>query len=212
VVRPAHPWAARGFWHEGPSDADPGFALAALPDGYAYRSGTRHGVGLGVVGRARAVDGALTELAERLRALGAGWIVDDLPPMGAFREGRASVASVQWTTAPAWTDAPRALRIGEAALARDPLSSHGIAAACSEAFLAAAVTSDADVELFALRQAEQRSTHLAALRRTIDNCIFAHEPAWREYADFVTRHAETAAATAPVALRDGRIVQLPAPQ
>ena len=105
-------------------------------------------------------------------------MIDDLGPLSTFDEGRASPASVQWTIPSKWEDAPRPLRIGDAALSRDPLSSQGIAVACSEAMFAVSARSEADVE-----------------------------PAWRDYAGFVARHARAATTNPPVALRHGKVVR-----
>jgi flavin-dependent dehydrogenase len=210
VVRPARPWAARSVWRSVRDDGRrPAFALTSLPDGYAYRIATRRSVVVGFVGRGAAVEGAPAELERRLRSLGAAWMIEDLPPLTAFHEGRASTASVQWAP-PISTSADRLrpLRIGEAALARDPLSSQGIATACSEALFVASVENDTDADLFELRQAEQRHTHLAAIKKMIDGSIFSRESTWRDYAEFVTRHLEAPTGTPPVTLRHGKIVQL----
>jgi 2-polyprenyl-6-methoxyphenol hydroxylase-like FAD-dependent oxidoreductase len=187
VTRLPRPWAARTLWARRAGDArGPAFALAALPDGYAYRIGAARAVVVGFVGR--------------------GFMIDDLPPLASFAEGRAATASVQWATS-ASTAAPRPFRIGDAALARDPLSSQGIAAAAAEAMLVASVESAADVELFERRQREQRRAHLHALHRMIGECAFAEEPAWRDYSRFVAPHAGAPTETA-VGLRGGKIVEV----
>lgn len=209
VTRPPRPWAARSLWAKHRRDGrGPAFALAACPDGYTYRVGARAGVSVGFVGRGSAVEGDPEDLERRLRSRGGGWMIDDLPPLPSFTEGRAATASVQWA-APS-TSKPGPLRIGEAALARDPLSSQGIATACSEALFVAALESAADVELFERRQLEQRRAHLVALETMLEDCRFSGEPTWRTYAEFIAQHAEAAPPGHVVALRDDTIVSWPA--
>lgn len=208
VTRLPRPWAARTLWTRCAGDArGPDFALAALPDGYAYRIGTPRIVALGFVGRGDAVEGEPAELDARLRSLARGFMIDDLPPLASFADGRAATASVQWA-ASALTGTEGPFRIGDAALARDPLSSQGIAAAASEALLVASIESAADVELFDRRQREQRRAHLLALRQMVGDCAFADEPAWRDYARFLASYAEAPATGAAVSLRGGKIVEV----
>ena len=208
VTRLPRPWAARTLWTRTDGDGrGPDFALASLPDGYAYRVGTARTVVVGFVGRGPAVEGEPAELEERLRAAGRAFMIDDLPPLASFAEGRAATASVQWAISAA-TGAEGPFRIGDAALARDPLSSQGIAAAAAEAMLVAALESAADVELFARRQREQRGAHLRALAAMIGGSTFASEPWWREYSEFLTAHAEPPIAGPAVGLRAGKIVEV----
>ena len=209
VTRLPRPWAARTLWTRYAGDArGPDFALAALPDGYVYRIGSPRVVVIGFVGRAAAVEGEAGQLEERLRALGRGFMIDDLPPLASFDEGRAATASVQWATSPTSPGTEGPFRIGDAALARDPLSSQGIAAAASEALLVASLESAADVDLFARRQREQRHAHLRALERMIGDSAFASEPAWRDYARFLAVHAEAPTTGPTVGLRGGKIVEV----
>jgi 2-polyprenyl-6-methoxyphenol hydroxylase-like FAD-dependent oxidoreductase len=211
VTRPARPWAARSLWVKHRRDGrGPAFALAAWPDGYTYRIGARACVVVGFVGRGSVVEGGAADLEGRLRSRGGGWMIDDLPPLASFVEGRAATASVQWSAPSTSTGMPGPLRIGEAALARDPLSSQGIATACSEALFVTSLERASDVELFELRQIEQRHAHLAALKTMLDGCRFSEEPTWRSYAEFIARHAEAATADHVVVLRDEKIVRLPA--
>ena len=103
-------------------------------------------------------------------------------------------ASVQWTAG------GDARRIGDAALARDALSSQGLAAGISEALYAAAVVDESGESLLSLRQREQRAAHLLSLARSIAACRFRAEEAWQEYEMFVAAHLtheRTAAARRP---------------
>lgn len=189
LIRPQRPWAARTLYQTAGLDGcGPPFALAVLPDGYAYRIAARRGGVVGFVGRGRAVEGPPDELEARLRGFNGGWMLDALPPLATFVEGRASIASVQWASSSTSGGAPQPVRIGDAALARDPLSSQGIAIACSEALSVASAESEDDLRAFERHQIEQRQAHLAALKTMIEGCVFSTTPTWRDYADFVALH------------------------
>jgi flavin-dependent dehydrogenase len=196
--RPARPWVARTFWTPPQSSgAELGFAVAALPDGYAYRLSSRSIACLGVVGRlAIAGPPAVIEAVVRSRA---SWLLDGLPALAAMRPGAAGAACVQWA------EAGGHLRIGDAALARDPLSSQGLATGASEAMLGAAVRHNRDLALLMARQREQRQTHLVSLLQAIDRCRYADAPSWRAYRAFVARHIGALEHSPTAALRGGRI-------
>lgn len=208
VVRPPQPWASRTLWHAvSRSHGRLPFALLALPDGYAYRiAGQRLDV-VGFVGRRAAVLGRPADLEGHVRESGGGWLLDGLPSLASFAEGRAGTASVQWSTSSS-RQADRPVRIGEAALARDPLSSQGIAAACSEALFAVAIRGEADQAAFESRQVEQRLAHLTALGRMLESVRFASRPPWRDYAAFVAAEADRVEVRSTAALREGRVVPL----
>jgi FAD binding domain len=148
-IRPPSPWVSRSFWtgREGCA-ASRHFAIAALPDGYAYRLGAASIVMLGVAGRGAAVVGTPPQIMARLR-LTAPWILDGLPNLAQMHSGHAGAASVQWAQG-------HGLRIGDAALARDALSSQGLATGAAEALLATARNSETERDLIDLRQCEQR--------------------------------------------------------
>src|SRR4029077_9818713 len=103
--------------------------------------------------------------------------------MADMKPGRVSAASVQWTSGEVGR------RVGDAALARDILSSQGLADGISEALYAAAIQSEDDETLLSLRQAEEKAAHLRSLRNLIAHCRFREVEAWREYAEFVAEHA-----------------------
>jgi 2-polyprenyl-6-methoxyphenol hydroxylase-like FAD-dependent oxidoreductase len=207
IVRPSSPWAARTFWLPRPRPpVEATFAIVPLPEGYAYRMGASPCMTLGFVGQGSAVRGSAADLCERLRSVGARWMVDDLPPLDEFREGPPSTASVQWS-APAERPESAALRIGDAALARDPLSSHGIAGGCSEGLMIAALRTEHDVALFERRQRQEWASHMRSLRDMSATCLFASTPAWRDYAEFVRVNGEEVPAASAVALRGGAIVE-----
>lgn len=198
-IRPPKPWVARSFWtgRQG-CEASPHFAIAALPDGYAYRLGAASIVMLGLAGRGPAVVGTPPQIMARLRVT-APWILDGLPDLADMQPGHAGAASVQWA------QGNDGLRIGDAALARDALSSQGLATGASEALLAAASNSETGRDLIDLRQREQRQAHLRSLLATLDRARYAHSATWREYRMFLASHVEPAAARSTAALRHGQI-------
>lgn len=197
-IRPPKPWVARSFWigREG-CEASPHFAIAALPDGYAYRLGTASIVMLGLAGRGPAVVGTPPQIMARLRVI-APWILDGLPDLAEMQPGNAGAASVQWAQG-------NGLRIGDAALSRDALSSQGLATGASEALFAAANNSETVRDLIYLRQREQRQAHLRSLLATLDRVRYAHLATWREYRMFVASQMEPAVARPTVVLRRGQV-------
>lgn len=194
--RPARPPVGRTWWTSRQScTAEPVFAIAALPEGYAYRLGAASIISLGIVGR---LAGAADTVERHIRAH-APWLLEGLPALAAMRPGAAGPAGLQST------EIGSGLRIGDAALARDALSSQGLAAGASEAMLAAAMRDDRDLGLLWARQREQRQAHVAALLRTIDRCAWRASPAWSDYRAFVARQIEERPRSPTGALRGGRI-------
>jgi flavin-dependent dehydrogenase len=195
-IRAPKPWVARIFW--APASAhDRGFAIAQLPEGYAYRLGAASTLAFAVVGRRDAVAGSFLDIAQRLR-VHAPWMLEDLPPVAGLRSGGACAASIQWSEG-------SGLRIGDAALARDALSSQGIATGASEALQACAMGGEDDRALIIARQREQRQAHLRSLLAVLENGRFSHVPAWREYIDFVLSQLEPEIVEWSVALQRHRI-------
>jgi flavin-dependent dehydrogenase len=196
--RPARPWVARTWltsrrWCK----ADPGFAIAALPEGYAYRLGSSSFLCLGVVGRACVSGGPIA--VEDIVRTHAPWLINGLPGVASMRPGAAGAASVQWT------ESDSRLRIGDAAVARDALSSQGLATGAAEAMLAAAVRKDSDLALLLARQREQRLAHFASLLQTIERCRFSASSTWRDYRTFVSQQIPARERASTAALRSGRI-------
>jgi flavin-dependent dehydrogenase len=198
-IRAPKPWVARPFWS--PASAhNGGFGIAQLPEGYAYRLGASSTLAFGVVGRRDAVAGTLSDIAQRLR-VHAPWILEDLPPLAQLRPGRACAASVQWSEG-------GGLRIGDAALARDALSSQGLAAGAAEALQACAMRGLQDRALIASRQREQRNAHLRTLLRVLESGRFCQAPAWRGYIDFVQSQLDPEIPEWTAAVQRGRILRV----
>jgi hypothetical protein len=207
-VRAPAPWSGRTFWAaRADCSATEEFRIAALPDGYVYRLGAATHVGLGFVGRGTRAGADPHDLAARLWEAEAGWMLDGLPDLRAMRPGRPQPATVQWAAA------GPGVRIGDAALARDVLSSQGLATGISEALYAAAIATEDDRVLFARRQLGERVAHLAALGETVARCRFREAEPWARYRTFLERYSASPRAPSrpsrAVGLRRGRIVTLP---
>jgi 2-polyprenyl-6-methoxyphenol hydroxylase-like FAD-dependent oxidoreductase len=194
-VQPRRPWAARCFWtpvHEGATDTS--LRIAALPGGFVYRLGTCRALMLGIVGRHETIGGPIDALPRRIHDARADWVLDGLSSIAALKPGRVSPASVQWTVAGS------ALAVGDASLARDTLSSQGLATGVSEALCAAEGEGAEDDALFAVRQIEQRFSHLRALEQLASTCRFAQSDAWMDYLTFLREHIPQARSTLRMAL------------
>ena len=199
AVRRIHapkPWIARSFSAKVGAH-DRAFAVAQLPEGYAYRLGAASTLTFGVVGRRDAVAGSLFDIAGHLR-VHAPWMLEDLPAFTELRSSGACAASVQWSEG-------GGLRIGDAALARDALSSQGIATGASEALLACAASGEDDRALIVARQREQRQAHLRALLGVLESGLYSDAPVWREYIDFVASQRIPEVLESIIAVRGRRI-------
>jgi hypothetical protein len=195
-IRAPKPWVARIFWTP-VSTHNCGFSIAQLPEGYAYRLGAASTLAFGVVGRRAAVAGSFHDIAQRVRVY-APWMLEDLPAFARLRSGGACAASVQWSEG-------SGLRIGDAALARDALSSQGLATGASEALQACAMGGEDDRVLIVARQREQRQSHLRSLLVVLESGRFSDAPTWREYIDFVRSELDPEIAEWTIAVQRNRI-------
>jgi 2-polyprenyl-6-methoxyphenol hydroxylase-like FAD-dependent oxidoreductase len=195
-IRAPKPWVARTFWAP-VSTHHRGFAIAQLPRGYAYRLAAASTLAFGVVGRRDAVAGSLLDITRNLRRY-APWMLQDLPAFAELKSAGACPASVQWSEG-------SGLRIGDAALARDALSSQGIATGAAEAMLACAMRGADDLALIVARQHEQRRAHLRSLLAVLENGRFSDAPAWRQYIEFVRSQLDPQIAVWTAAVRRHRI-------
>jgi len=178
IIAPAEKWKARIFCAEAAPRGDAGaFRICALPDGYAYRVGSSRHMMLGIVGPE--IGGAAWELEQRLRADGAGWLLDGLPALREMCPGLGGVASVQWSET-----RDTAMAVGDAALARDVLAAQGIAGGSADALRLAAGEIAPGLP-WRERLDEQRRRHLSSLRSAVDRCRYRHLPAWVRYSQFL---------------------------
>ena len=161
------------------SRAQQAFRMASLPTGYAYRLGISEFLMVGLVeGRdqSRSSNGTVPE---RLRRLGAGWLLDGMPS-GFSTPARGGVASVQWTSG-----SGPVVRIGDAAFARDALASQGIANGISGA-LCLFEAADAG-NAYIRRTNGEIVSHVATLQRLVADCAYRDHAFWAHYAGFLVR-------------------------
>ncbi|MFZ6780174.1 FAD-dependent oxidoreductase [Undibacterium sp. Ji83W] len=160
-------------------DFQPHFKLAALPQGYVYSLATPQVQNVVFVGRGKAVKGSAGELQQLLHGAQAGWVLQGLPDLMEFHGGMAHPVSLQWATS------ERSVLIGDAALARDILSSQGLSCGLSEALCAPDLGTPLARASFQERQKQQRQLHATALLNQIRSCLYGIETAWQDYAQFI---------------------------
>lgn len=187
TMRPRRPWVARMFHVSCKTmmlsvDQSEPFMAAALPQGYVFRAAGRGYCTVGVVGRGAMLAGGPADVRERLRADGAGWLIEDIAALQWIPAG-AKPASIQWTESDA------AALIGDAALSRDALSSQGLASGLADARYAAAIRSRHDRHALAQRSRFARAAHAGELVEMIAKCRWRGHAAWREYRGFLVESA-----------------------
>jgi 2-polyprenyl-6-methoxyphenol hydroxylase-like FAD-dependent oxidoreductase len=196
------PWVARPFWVRGRQVPDPSLRIASLPFGYAFRLGAPGLDMLWIAGRGTILAQSLPAIGRSIVAAGAGWLLEGFPTLESAQRGRAYPASVQW----ARTSSTAA--VGDAFLARDILSSQGIASGICDAMYAACAHHEPDRTLWQQRQHAERGSHLRSLAHLIGDCRFRSCRVWAEYGRFIGQNVPRSSGDA-VALRQGRIIRMP---
>jgi len=118
-------------------------------------------------------------LAEKLGAAGVEWLGAGMP-RAAHESSSGGIASVQWSSG-----SGRAIRIGDAAVARDALASQGIANGIS-AGLSLFEGLDAG-RSYCRRTRTEILSHLTTLQQLIRSCAHSAHPFWENYGDFIAR-------------------------
>lgn len=191
-VRPPLPWASRFFWTtRQATSATPEFRIAALPDGYAYRLGSALTIGIGFVGRGALLKVDADTLDQMLRAGKAAWLAEDMPPLSAMLPGASGASSLQWSKP------GRATLVGDAAIARDALSSQGLAGAMSDAHHAVVATQTGEDAVLHRRHAANLRSHLDYLRELLARCRFRERPLWQAYLQFLATNSLERTVTLP---------------
>lgn len=167
---------------------DAAFRIAATPDGYCYRLGMRGCLTVGIVTFARGPSGRQAELLEGCRRE-FPWLFEGVPGGELGSTDRVHPAAVQWATHVG------VLAVGDACLARDALSSQGLACSISQAHYAVAVESRAAATLYEARAREQRRNHLHSLGGMLSESRHAGVAPWLRYCAFVARELEAVSAT-----------------
>jgi len=203
-MRPRPAWGSRFFWTRRTAvSAGPEFRIAALPGGYAYRLGSANHIGIGLVGRGALLKSDAAALLRLLRQADGQWLCQDMPPLQAMNRGASAVTSVQWAV-----PGPAAL-IGDASIARDPLSSQGLAASLSDAHYAVAAIATGDSDGLRARQAENLRAHLLHLHATLMQCRYLDNAHWTAYERFIAANITGRADRPASALRHGRLEMMP---
>jgi 2-polyprenyl-6-methoxyphenol hydroxylase-like FAD-dependent oxidoreductase len=200
--RPAS--ASRFFWI--PRDATHAtaeFRIAALPSGYAYRLGSAEHIGIGIVGRGALLKADPAGLDRLLNDDAWQWLCEDMPPLQAMNRGSSGVTSVQWAV-----PGPAAL-IGDASIARDPLSSQGLAASLSDALYAVAAIMTGDADSLHARQTENLRAHLMYLQAVLMQCRYLDNAHWTAYERFIAANIAGRVDRPASALRHGRLEMMP---
>jgi 2-polyprenyl-6-methoxyphenol hydroxylase-like FAD-dependent oxidoreductase len=203
-VRPRPAWGSRFFWTRRTAvSAEPEFRIAALPGGYAYRLGSARHVGIGLVGRGALLKSDAAALDRLLRQANAKWLCEDMPPLESMNRGASGVTSVQWAVP------GHAALIGDASIARDPLSSQGLAASLSDALYAVAAITTGDADSLRARQAENLRAHLLYLHAALIQCRYLDNAHWTAYERFIAANVTGRVDRPASALRHGRLEMMP---
>jgi hypothetical protein len=194
------PWVARPFWRAAPAPTTlREFKIAALPNGYVYRVGSNEVDGLWIAGRGAALSASPQAIETAIGLAGADWLLEGLPPLESLQCGRAFPVSVQWAEGSA------AIAAGDAFLARDVLSSQGMAAGLSSACYAVAGESENDRTLLLRHQLAERARHLQSLSQLVAACRYGNSLEWQQYGDFIGNHLEDASRDT-IWLSEGRLM------
>jgi 2-polyprenyl-6-methoxyphenol hydroxylase-like FAD-dependent oxidoreductase len=203
-VRPRPAWGSRFFWARRTAiRAEPEFCVAALPGGYAYRLGSADHIGISIVGRGASLKSDATALDRLLRQADAQWLCQGMPPLESMVRGSSGVTSVQWAV-----PGPAAL-IGDASIARDPLSSQGLAASLSDALYAVAAITTGDAASLHARQTENLRAHLMYLKAALMQCRYLDNAHWTAYERFIAANIAGRVDRPASALRHGCLEMMP---
>jgi len=196
-----HPaWAGRFYWttRSAAPKVTPEFRMIALPSGYAYRLGTARHIGIGLVGR-----GECLHANPALTLRGASFLCEGMPALASMMQGATSISSVQWSIA------GHALLAGDAAIARDAISSQGLAASLSDSLYAVAAVLSERRDCLHLRQDKNLTAHLKLLKEQIARCRYREKPLWQAYDRFINEQmVNIAECRGAPAISQGRIETL----
>jgi flavin-dependent dehydrogenase len=203
-VRSRPAWASRFFWTSRQATAaTPEFRIAALPCGYAYRLGSADRIGIGLVGRGELLNSEAAGFADLLPDEAMNWLCEDMPPLNTMCRGASGVTSVQWAVP------GHAALVGDASIARDPLSSQGLATSLSDALYAVAGIMTGDTDSLRERQAENLRAHLMHLKVVLMQCRYLDKPHWTAYERFIAANIAGRVDRPASALRHGRLEIMP---
>ena len=175
-IEPQQPWIARTVCFHGEfTEAHQVLRIAALPDGYCYRIGTGDMLTIGFVGPRSQPAASTASPLEPLGDREFAWMFAGVPYAASPVGGRGGKASVQWSIGEEST-----VRIGDANLAYDALSSHGIAGGVAQAMRVSSRTDESSRDLV------RRRAHLQNLQSMIRECRWRSHSAWSDYSTFLS--------------------------
>jgi hypothetical protein len=155
-------------------------------------------IGIGLVGRGELLKWNAAGLARLLRDEALAWLCEDMPPVASMTRGASGVTSVQWAVP------GHAALVGDASIARDSLSSQGLAASMSDALYAVAAIMSGNMDCLRDRQEANLAAHLTYLNELVMQCRHRDGSLWTAYAKFIAANIKSAQRAAP-ALRHGRL-------
>jgi 2-polyprenyl-6-methoxyphenol hydroxylase-like FAD-dependent oxidoreductase len=197
-----HPWGSRFFWTSRlKTPARPEFRVAALPNGYAYRIGSAERIGIGLVGNGDLLKTKRSDMGQMLCNYDARWLCEGMPSLELMKRGASGISSIQWAVGGS------AALAGDASLARDALSSQGLAASLSDALYAVAAVRSDDLHGLRQRQASNLRTHLRILSELLMRCRFRESSLWLSYGKFIDSSSGIVRNAENPVLRDGRLVE-----
>jgi 2-polyprenyl-6-methoxyphenol hydroxylase-like FAD-dependent oxidoreductase len=200
------PWVARPFWCAAPAPATMReFRIAALPNGYVCRVGSNEVDSLWIAGRGATLSASPQAIESAITRAGAEWLLEGLPALESLQSGRAFPVSAQWAEGSA------AIAVGDAALARDVLSSQGMACGLSSASYGVAVESERDLALLRQHQLAERASHLQSLSQLLAACRYGDSLEWQPYRQFIAAHVDGEASQDTIWLSEGRLMQQKSP-
>ena len=182
-LRPPRAWVAstctlaRG-------DRDGSLRLAAAPAGYGFRLGSASHLTIGWVAPGPPPRTA-GQLRKALVEAGVGWLLDGvvLEADIAVRQRIASLSAAVEPGRGGDGQGDGALRLGDAAFARDALASQGLAVGLSDA--CQSVRAERQASDGQERTADGARRHVRSLVGVLDSCRHRDEPAWRAYAGWI---------------------------
>jgi flavin-dependent dehydrogenase len=206
VVRAPRQWVARLWSMEcaTPDERLSGLKLAALEGGYAYRLSSDTFTVVGLIGPDYRHLARVDQLRDLLESGATSWLlrgiqsaeVDSLAPR---------VASVQWSLSDDFRKPLFAL--GDAAVARDPIASQGIATSLSDGLYAlTAIRKRVGPNRVRSHQSQQLAEHLKNLLHFIGICWSRASVPWRRYSEWLA--GTNRSSVAAFALRDGEITEV----
>jgi hypothetical protein len=181
-----------------------GLKLAALEGGYAYRLSSDTLTVVGLIGSDYKHLAHVDQLRDLLESGAASWLSRGIHP-AKLDSLSPRVASVQWSLSHDFRKPSFA--IGDAAVARDPIASQGIATSLSDALYAlTAIRNRVGPIRVMSHQSQQLAAHLENLLHFIGICWSRASVPWRTYSEWLARTNMRSVPT--FALRDGEIAEV----